>query len=47
MAALPDMATSGEIMVLTKLLSERSTHALGDYDVQHAFDPITEKALDK
>ena len=35
------------VMVVTKLLSDRGTNALGDFEVQYQFDPIGTKAVKK
>ena len=35
------------IMVVTKLLSDRGTNALGDFEVQYQFDPVGLKAVAK
>jgi len=40
-----DMTLS--IMVVTKLLSDRGTNALGDFEVQYQFDPVGLKAVAK
>lgn len=33
------------VMIVTKLLSQRGTNALGHFELQYAYDPITLKAL--
>lgn len=45
--SLPTKQTTLSIMVVTKLLSERGTNALTDFEVQYAYDPHTLKALDQ
>ena len=34
-------------MQITKILSEKGTNSLGDYEVQYAYDPITVEALQR
>jgi len=33
------------IMIVTRILSNRGTNALTNYEVQYAYDPITTKAV--
>ncbi|XP_013400520.1 allene oxide synthase-lipoxygenase protein [Lingula anatina] len=46
MKALPDKSQTLEIMVITKLLSEKGTNSLGDFEVQYLFDPVSVEAAD-
>ena len=41
--ALPDRPTTLDIMVVTKILSQRGTKCLGEFEVQYIFD---DKACD-
>ena len=34
-----------DVMIVTKLLSERATNELGNFEMQYAYDPIILKAL--
>jgi arachidonate 5-lipoxygenase len=36
-----------DIMLVTKILSDRGTNPLGDFEVQYQYDPIGVKAVDK
>ena len=36
-----------DIMIVTKILSDRGTNALGDFEVQYLYDPIGVKARNK
>lgn len=35
------------VMIVTKLLSERGTNELGNFEMQYAYDPIILKALEQ
>ncbi|XP_076118111.1 allene oxide synthase-lipoxygenase protein-like isoform X3 [Mytilus galloprovincialis] len=37
--ALPDKPTTLDIMTVTKILSDRGTNSIGDFEVQYIFDP--------
>ncbi|OWF44208.1 allene oxide synthase-lipoxygenase protein-like isoform X2 [Mizuhopecten yessoensis] len=37
--ALPDKPTTLDVMVVTKILSDKGTKSLGDFEVQYIFDP--------
>ncbi|XP_033743197.1 allene oxide synthase-lipoxygenase protein-like [Pecten maximus] len=39
LAALPDKATTLDTMIITKILSDKGTNSLGDFEVQYIFDP--------
>ncbi|XP_060063502.1 polyunsaturated fatty acid 5-lipoxygenase-like [Ylistrum balloti] len=39
LAALPDKETTLDMMVVTYILSERTTNCLGNFEVQYVFDP--------
>ena len=43
---LPDKATTVDVMTVTRLLSEKVTNSLGDFEVQYAFCPISVAALE-
>lgn len=45
--SLPDKDTTLSIMLVTKLLSQRGTNALTEFEVQYAHDPLTLKALEQ
>lgn len=36
-----------DIMLVTKILSDRGTNALGDFEVQYMYDPIGTTAVQK
>ena len=36
-----------DVMIVTKLLSERATNELGNFEMQYAYDPIILKALEQ
>ena len=42
---LPTKEETLAMMEIMKVLSERSTNILGDYEVQYAYDPIAVNAL--
>ena len=42
---LPSKSQALETMRVTYLLSDGSTNALGDFEVQYAFDPVSTAAL--
>lgn len=37
--ALPDKATTLDTMIITKILSDKGTNSLGDFEVQYIYDP--------
>ncbi|XP_060063390.1 allene oxide synthase-lipoxygenase protein-like isoform X2 [Ylistrum balloti] len=39
MDALPDKATTLDTMIITKILSDKGTNSLGDFEVNYVFDP--------
>ena len=39
LATLPDLSTTLDIMIVTKILSEQNTNSLGDFEVQYIYDP--------
>ncbi|XP_060063355.1 allene oxide synthase-lipoxygenase protein-like [Ylistrum balloti] len=39
LAALPDKATTLDTMLITKVLSDKGTNSLGDFEVNYIFDP--------
>jgi arachidonate 5-lipoxygenase len=43
---LPDKHMTLSIMLVTKILSDRGTNALGDFEVEYQFDGIGKKAVD-
>ena len=47
MAQLPNKDTTLDIMVVTKILSDRGTNCLGDFEVQYMHDPIGIKAVQR
>ena len=47
MSHLPKKDMTLDIMVVTKLLSERATQALGDFEVQHQYHPNVLSAVEK
>ena len=46
-AHLPDKRTTMDIMLVTRLLSERGTNALGDFEIPYSYDPLTMAALER
>ncbi|CAL1536624.1 unnamed protein product [Lymnaea stagnalis] len=44
---LPDRPTTLNIMIVTKLLSNKGTKSLGDFEVQYIFDPDAFKILEE
>ena len=47
LTALPDISTTYSVMIVTKVLSQRSTNSLGDFEVQYIFDPAAKKILEE
>ncbi|XP_046544436.1 allene oxide synthase-lipoxygenase protein-like isoform X1 [Haliotis rubra] len=45
-SALPDKPTTLDIMTVTKILSQRGTKNLGDFEVQYIFDPKARDIVD-
>ena len=45
--ALPDKPTTLDIMIVTKILSQRGTRSLGDFEVQYIFEPEARKIVDE
>ncbi|XP_060063432.1 allene oxide synthase-lipoxygenase protein-like isoform X3 [Ylistrum balloti] len=43
--ALPDKPTTLDVMVVTKILSDKGTKSLGDFEVQYIFDPPARKIV--
>ncbi|KAI8492266.1 Arachidonate 5-lipoxygenase [Branchiostoma belcheri] len=46
-SALPNKSHTLNIMVITKILSERATQPLGDFEKQYMYDPLGVKALEE
>ena len=46
-AALPNKETTLSIMVVTKLLSERGTNGIGEFEVQYQYEPKAVAAVQK
>lgn len=44
---LPDKPTTLDVMVVTKILSQRGTKSLGDFEVQYIFEPEARKIVDE
>ncbi|XP_033639994.1 arachidonate 5-lipoxygenase-like [Asterias rubens] len=44
---LPDKATTVDVMTVTRLLSEKTTNSLGDFEVQYGYCPISMAALEE
>ncbi|XP_077987258.1 polyunsaturated fatty acid lipoxygenase ALOX15B-like [Glandiceps talaboti] len=44
---LPDKLKTLDIMVITNILSERSTKTLGDFDIRYQYDPIGQNATEE
>ncbi|XP_038044498.1 polyunsaturated fatty acid 5-lipoxygenase-like isoform X2 [Patiria miniata] len=44
---LPDKNVTVDVMTVTRLLSEKATKSLGDFEVQYGFCPIAVKALEE
>ena len=42
---LPSKQVTLDIMLVTKILSDRGTKSLGDFEVTYQFDPISQMAL--
>jgi len=45
--ALPDKPTTLDVMVVTKILSDKGTNSLGDFEVQYVFDPPAMKIVEE
>ena len=45
MECLPNKEMTLSIMLVTKLLSDRGTKSLGDFEIEYQFDPIGAKAV--
>lgn len=45
--SLIDKSTTLDTMVITRILSERSTNALGDFEVTYAYDPAAVKIVEE
>ncbi|XP_038045097.1 uncharacterized protein LOC119719671 [Patiria miniata] len=43
---LPDKDKTLSIMLVTKILSDRGTNSLGDFEVEYQFDPVGKKAVE-
>lgn len=43
---LPEKEKTLSIMLVTKILSDRGTNSLGDFEVEYQFDPIGKKAVE-
>ncbi|KAK3100682.1 hypothetical protein FSP39_023741 [Pinctada imbricata] len=44
---LPDKETTLDIMTVTKILSDRGTNSLGDFEVQYVFEPKAKKIVEE
>lgn len=44
---LPDKPTTLDMMIVTKILSQRGTKSLGDFEVQYIFEPEARKIVDE
>ena len=44
---LPDKPTTLDMMIVTKILSQRGTKSLGDFEVQYIFEPEARKVVDQ
>lgn len=42
-----DKSTTLDTMTITKILSERGTNALGDFEVNYTYDPPAVQIVDK
>ena len=42
---MPDKSTTLDVLIVAKLLSERETFELGNFEVQYAYDPQYLSAL--
>lgn len=42
---LPDKKTTLDVMTVTKILSDRGTKSLGDFEVQYIFDPDAKRIV--
>lgn len=47
LVALPDKPTTLDIMTVTKILSDKGTNSLGDFEVQYIFDPPAKKIVNE
>ncbi|XP_033743196.1 allene oxide synthase-lipoxygenase protein-like [Pecten maximus] len=47
LAALPDKDTTLDMMVVTHILSERTTNCLGNFEVQYVYDPPALAVIDE
>ncbi|OWF44209.1 arachidonate 5-lipoxygenase-like [Mizuhopecten yessoensis] len=47
LVALPDKATTLDMMVVTYILSERTTNCLGNFEVQYVYDPPAVAIIDE
>ena len=45
--ALPDKPVTLDVMIVTKILSQRGTRSLGDFEVQYIFEPEARKIVDE
>lgn len=45
--SLIDKSTTLDTMVITRILSERSTNALGDFEVTYTYDPAAVKIVEE
>lgn len=45
--SLIDKSTTLDTMVITRILSERSTNALGDFEVTYTYDPVAVKIVEE
>lgn len=45
--SLIDKSTTLDAMVITRILSERSTNALGDFEVTYTYDPAAVKIVEE
>ena len=47
MSKIPVKDMTLNIMVVTKILSDKGTNSLGDFEIPYMFDPAGLKALEK
>lgn len=47
LSMLPDKPTTMDMMIVTKILSQRGTRSLGDFEVQYIFEPEARKVVDE
>lgn len=45
LSTLPDKKTTLDVMTVTKILSDRGTKSLGDFEVQYIFDPDAKRIV--